>query len=230
MDTLPREFYTRHAQRYAQVSHEFIQSVYTNVSHRALTDDYAIMRGLRELVPPRAKGLDAGCGAGARDVFFYDRDGYDIVGIDVVEENIRYSKELHREIADRVWVADVSEPLGFPDACFDFVLCNSVIQHMPPRKVMDVTLSEFARVLKPGGILQLIHKVGSGVATVFDSDYGVERAFELYSPNDIASRLATLGLELVREEGGKLGGLIYFTDTKPVDHCLLYARKVALQP
>jgi SAM-dependent methyltransferase len=226
INTLPKDFYSRHARRYAQVSHEFIQSVYTNVSHPGLTGDLALMARLKELVPSGARGLDAGCGAGARDVYFYRRDGYDMIGIDVVEENIALARTLHPEIADSVAVADLAEPLVYPDASFDFVICNAVIQHIPPERVLGFTLPEFARVLRVGGVLQLMHKVGSGSMTIFDRDYGVERSFRLYEPEELVARLASLGLDMVPQAEGGLGGLMYFTDPKPVDHCVFHARKV----
>ena len=63
-------FYRRHAERYAEVSHNFIQSVYTVASHPMLGGDRDLMDRILELVPTGSRGLDAGCGAGARDVFF----------------------------------------------------------------------------------------------------------------------------------------------------------------
>ena len=87
MSTAPdysESFYRRHAQRYAEVSHNFIQSVYTDASHPNLGGDRDLMDRILELVPPGSRGLDAGCGAGARDVYFYWQRGYDIYGMDAV--------------------------------------------------------------------------------------------------------------------------------------------------
>ena len=225
LENLSKDFYSAHAQRYAQVAQEFIQGVYTNSSHPGLTSDLDLMVRLKELIPPGGRGLDAGCGAGARDVLYYWRDGYDIVGVDVVEENIQVAKELHPEIADRVSVADLSRPLDYPDASFDFVMCNAVIQHIDPATAMEVTLPELARLLKPGGVLQLMFKVGAGIKAVYDRDYDTKRTFQLYQPEEILSLLGGQGLELIPPDGEKLGGVIRFTDPKPVDHCVFYARK-----
>ena len=226
VENLSEEFYRAHAQRYAQIAHEFIQSVYTNTSQPALTSDLDLMTRLKELIPAGGRGLDAGCGAGARDVVYYWRDGYDIVGVDAVEENIRVARELHPEIADRVSVADLSRPLDYPDTRFDFILCNAVIQHMGPETVMGVTLPELARVLKMGGVLQLMFKVGTGIKGVYDRDYDTQRTFQLYEPEEVITLLGSQGLQVVPPDGDKLGGVIYFTDTKPVEHCVFYARKV----
>ena len=52
-----------------------------------------------------------GCGAGARDVYLLHTWGYDVYGIDAVEDNISLGKGLHPQIADRLRVADMREPL-----------------------------------------------------------------------------------------------------------------------
>ena len=221
------EFYRHHAERYSDVSHQLIQSVYLRSSHPALKGDLDLLKRLRELAPGR-KGLDAGCGAGARDVYYLWRDGYDMYGIDAVPENIDKAGELHPEIADRVSVADLRDPLGFPEESFDFVICSAVIQHIAPEQVVGVTLPELARVLRPGGILQIMFKNGRGVTTVYDRDYGVERSFQLYDENEVLGVLRSHGLELVEaDDPAILGGIMYFTDPKPVDHCVCYLRKAA---
>ena len=61
--------------------------------------------------------------------------GYDVYGVDSIDENVEEARRLHPEIAQRVSVADLRKPLGHPDASFDFVLCNAVIQHIAPDTV-----------------------------------------------------------------------------------------------
>ena len=199
-------FYRRHAQRYAEVSHNFIQSVYSDVSHPGLQGDTDLMDRLQELVPPGSRGLDAGCGAGARDVFFYWQRGYDIYGVDAVDENIMEARKLHPEIASRVSVADLREPLSYPDASFDFVLCNAVIQHIEPAIALGTTLPEFARVLRAGGVLQLMFKYGNGAATVYDRDYGAERTFQLYDVDDVLGILEGRDLRVIPTRRSETGG------------------------
>ena len=222
------EFYRHHAERYLEVAHQFLQSVYIKSSHPALKGDLDLLERLKELTPGR-KGLDAGCGAGARDVYDLWNSGYDIYGVDAVEENIQKAKELHPEIADRVSVADLRYPLDFPDESFDFVICDAVIQHIAPEQAFEVTLREQARVLRPGGVLQLMFKNGRGVTTVYDRDYDVERSFQLYDEQEVLGVLESYGLELVEvKDSNLLGGIMYFTDPKPVDHCVFFARKLTV--
>ena len=104
-------FYRRHAQRYGEVSHNFIQSVYSDVSHPGLNGDTELMDRLQELVPPGCRGPDADCGAGARDVFFYWQRGYDICRVYGVNENIVEARRLHPEIASSDHLVLNLEPL-----------------------------------------------------------------------------------------------------------------------
>ena len=55
-------FYRSHAQRYAEVSHGFVQSIYLKASHPGLKGDTDLMDRLQELFLAGARGLDAGVG------------------------------------------------------------------------------------------------------------------------------------------------------------------------
>ena len=161
-----------------QVAQEFRQSVYVKSSHPKLKHDWDLWDRLFELAPGM-RGLDAGCGAGARDVLHAWSLGYDVTGVDSIEENIQAARDLHPEIADRVLVADLERPLPFPDETFDFVACNAVIQHIAPEIGYATVLPELVRILRDGGALQIMFKNGNGVVTVFDRDYGTEHSFQL---------------------------------------------------
>lgn len=219
------DFYRRQARRYAEVAHEYGQSVYLDASVPGLTDDLVLLARAMELAPGLSC-LDAGCGAGARDIFTLWANGWDAYGIDAVAENIQVAREWHPGIADRVSVADLCVPLPFGDERFDLVLCNAVLQHIPHEQGLAVTLPELVRVLRPGGILQLMFKQGRGTLTVFDPDYHEKRTFLLYDEQEVLSILASLGMDLVDvDENTGLGGRMYFTDTKGASHFACHARK-----
>lgn len=222
------DFYREHARRYSQLSHEYTHSVYTAASHPALGGDLDLLERVVQLAPGK-RGLDAGCGAGARDVHLLHTWGYDVHGIDAVADNINLGRELHPEIAGRLRVADLREPLAFDAGSFDLVLCNAVIQHLPPDTTETTTVPELARVLAPGGVLQLMFKAGSGVATVSDRAYGsegVDRSFQLYEEHRLLGVLEDCGCSLVEAgDDEDLGGLMYFDDPKPMRHCVFWVRK-----
>ena len=135
------KFYARYASRYAEVSHQLLQSIFIESSHPKLTSDLDLINHLKTLVPGK-RGLDAGCGAGARDVYNLWSDGYDIFGVDAVKENIDTAIRLHPQIKDRLSISDLRQELPFPAYYFDFVLCNAVIRHIKPEIVKKVTLPE----------------------------------------------------------------------------------------
>ena len=66
-------------------------------SHPSLRGDIDLLERLLDLSPGR-KGLDAGCGAGARDVLSSVGLGFDVQGIDVVSENIEEARSEHPEM------------------------------------------------------------------------------------------------------------------------------------
>lgn len=208
------EFYRRQARRYAYVTGNYLQSAAIKSSHSQLTGDWDLVERLMQLAPG-PKGLDAGCGAGARNMRRFLARGYDITGVDAVDEVIRVTGEMYPGLMERLLTADLRQRLPAADGAFDFALCVSVLQHIEPQVVYQVTLPELARVLRPGGVLLLAFKKGSGTISVFDRHYGEERQFLLHDEKEILGRLVTCGMELVDGDGrssGELGGLMYCCD------------------
>ena len=217
------EFYRERAPEYAA-----LRQVFANRSHPQFREDRDLYRRLAELAAP-GPGLDAGCGPGALEMTYLAQLGFEMYGLDAVAENIQVARSLRPEFADRLRVADIQEPLPFGDSSFEVVLCNAVIQHIPRDRVFAIVLPEFARMLRPGGVLQLMFKPGRGVETAFDRAYGSEgvaRSFVLYDEGELLEALAALNLRLI-EEGteSQMGGLLYFDDNKPMRHCVFWARK-----
>jgi SAM-dependent methyltransferase len=226
VDTSP-EFYRLNAERYATNQVDLVQRVWSNTSHPLLEGNHSLVDALVKMAPgPR--GLDAGCGAGAIDVADLVARGLDVVGLDAIEENVEAALRLHPSLRGRVQVADLSEPLDFPDAGFDFVMCNAVIQHLSHDQVFQTTIPEFARVLRPGGILQLVFKCGDGTVTLRDPDYDVVRSFQLHEVPGVVDALKAQGMALVLAENQhSLGGLMYYTNNNDLEHCAIWARKLA---
>lgn len=221
-------FYASYARQYAEVAHEYRQSVYIDSSHPRLKGDLDLQARLKELMP-KGRGLDAGCGSGARDVYAFWSEGYDMWGIDSVEENIQTAREWHPEIKDWVFVHDLRKTLPFKDGHFDFVMCNAVIQHIDPQIVHTVTIPELVRVIRPGGILQLMFKCGSGTETLYDKDYDTWRCFQLFEAEEILNRLGACGMELIEGDKDRLGGVMWFVDPKNSRHSVMLTRKKDLK-
>ena len=103
---------------------------------------------------PTARVLDVACGSGGPTLRLTRLAGCHVVGIDIQAEGVAAA----RAEAERVGLTahatfeqhDASQPLPFPDASFDAVLCIDAINHLPDRLAV---LREWRRVLKPGGRL-----------------------------------------------------------------------------
>jgi SAM-dependent methyltransferase len=215
-------WYARNAARYAQVAEDLTQSVFVESTHPAITQEFDLFDRTLALAPGH-RGLDLGCGAGARDVARLTRQGCEVDGLDGVAENIAEALARHPHLAGRLRVADLRAPLPYPDGSFDFAVCDSVVQHLAPEDVRHL-LAEAARVLRPGGVLQLLFKVGSGELTITDPQYGDERRFTLHEPEQVEGWLEEAGIALVQEgKDGAPGGVVACMDHRRIPLAALWA-------
>jgi phosphatidylethanolamine/phosphatidyl-N-methylethanolamine N-methyltransferase len=84
-----------------------------------------------------------------------------LCGVDISEPMLRRAQERVAEYGlsnvEGLWVMD-AEHLSFPDESFDAVVAQYVVTTVPNP---EATLDEFARVLKPGGEIVLVSRVGA---------------------------------------------------------------------
>jgi len=146
-------------------------------------------------VRPGHRVLDVASGRGAVLFPAAERAGPagEAVGIDLAEEMVRAvnAEAERRGIKARVRVGDAESP-DFPDAFFDRVLCGFGIMFFPDQ---GRALSEFRRVLKPGGILAVstwrIDQNWEIGAVLDDTGLGQPRQPGWISEPDALSRLLT---------------------------------------
>ncbi|MBV7703092.1 class I SAM-dependent methyltransferase [Nocardia nova] len=92
--------------------------------------------------------LDAGCGSGLLFAALRDR-GAVVTGIDASARMLEQARQHLGADAD-VRVADLADPLPFPDDAFDDVVASLVLHYL---RDWGPTLAELRRVLVPGGRL-----------------------------------------------------------------------------
>jgi SAM-dependent methyltransferase len=104
-------------------------------------------RNIDRLVGGRGgRFLDLGCNDGVETVRFAEAAKADsIVGVEIVDERA----ELARGRGVEVVAADLNAALPFPDASFDVIVSNQVIEHLNDT---DLFVSELRRLLRPGGV------------------------------------------------------------------------------
>ena len=115
-------------------------------------------RGMREILfrlldPLARRGdrvLEAGCGTGYLSKLLADRYAWRMTPLDLSAEGLGFARGYG---LDRLVQGDITA-LPFQDSSFDALLSMDVIVHLE-RGQEHGPLKEFARVLKPGGLLAL---------------------------------------------------------------------------
>lgn len=116
------------------------------------------------LLPKNATILDAGCGPG-RDCEYFVKQELKIVGVDLSDKLLDIAKQ-------RVPKASFSKQdlraLIFPPNSFDGIWACASLLHLHRAEVPQV-LENFFHLLKPGGVLFVMVKEGTGEADVKES-------------------------------------------------------------
>jgi ubiquinone/menaquinone biosynthesis C-methylase UbiE len=167
--------------------------------------------------------LDAGCGSGTLARHLVEA-GARVLGVDAAEEMITLARELSsRNVATPqlrfAHIATIAH-LPLPDQSLDGILCSSVLEYVPDP---SACLTEFARVLRPGGLL--VVSVANRNSLVRKAQVATHRlgrvlgrrwcAFLDYSHNDY--RAATFRL-LLKKHGFVTSKIIPFGS--PIPHWL----------
>src|SRR3954452_24881815 len=111
-----------------------------------------VLRLAESLGLPAARGdaLDFGCGAGRLSQALADSFGQ-VVGVDIAASMLETARRYNTHDNCRFVLNDRPDLSLFGDASFDFVYTTIVLQHIPPALALGY-VSEFARVLRPGGL------------------------------------------------------------------------------
>ena len=98
--------------------------------------------------------LDAGCGSGLVIAKILEENRgreISITGLDSNRTMIRHAHRKCRHFPNvKLQVADLNKSLEFPDSTFDKVICSNTLYALDEPQAV---ISEFHRVLKPGGAL-----------------------------------------------------------------------------
>lgn len=99
--------------------------------------------------------LDVGCGTG-RHALRFAAAGADVTAIDFSEEMLRKAQAKPEAVGVQFVVHDLAEPLPFPTASFDRVVCGLVVDHIAD---LAGLFAELRRVCAAGGrvIVSVMH-------------------------------------------------------------------------
>lgn len=139
------------------------------------------------------KILDAGCGPG-RDSRIFAKSGYDVYGIDLSDSFLKIAITNSPEAK---FISMNILKLEFENDFFDGIWCCAVLSHFK-REDMLKALSEYYRVLKPGGILFIAVKEGSCEGIVLEEEFhSYPRFISRFSEQEIRSYLEESKFHLI---------------------------------
>ena len=147
----------------------------------------------------RMRVLDAGCGTGLLLTQFGRFAGPDgtLVGLDLAPEALEFCR---RRDSLRL-VRSSLTPLPFGPCSFDLITCADVLQHLEGQEDQEA-FREFARILRPGGLLFVRVAAGTGNPTL---------SHRYYRPDQIARQATEAGLGV--EKASYINRLSFFAQS-----------------
>jgi tellurite methyltransferase len=119
-------------------------------------DIYLFDQLLRGRIPSGGAVFDAGCGQG-RNLVFFLRAGYDVLGVDPDPEAIRAVRALAQTLAPRLpasnFRAEPVEANSFPERSAGFVISSAVLHFARDEAHFRAMLGGTWRLVRLGGVL-----------------------------------------------------------------------------
>lgn len=146
-----------------------------------------------KLLPERARILDVGC-AGGRDSKLLSDLGFEVIGIDLVDEFLSEAKNL---VPEGEFIKMDVEELNFSANTFDAIWAGAVLLHVRKSKLPKL-LKNLHNILRPKGKLFVGLKEGRGEMHVKDQfSPKHSRFFAFYSESEIKKILASAGFKVL---------------------------------
>ncbi len=146
--------------------------------------------GFLSYLPKDPRVLDAGCGGGtATAVMSYS--GAQVTAVDISRKLISEARKQYFNLDFKV---GNFLDLRFPDESFDGVWSHASLVHLESIGEIQKAISEFHRVLRPGGVIHILVKSQTGTEKVVTN---AGRTFHLYTPQEVDSLLTQTGFSII---------------------------------
>jgi SAM-dependent methyltransferase len=135
--------------------------------------------------------LDLGCDDGAWTMqLAAQANTANVSGVEIVPERAAAAEQRGVHVIR----SDLAQRLPFPDASFDLLHANQVIEHVPD---VDLFVSEIVRVLRPGGRAVLSSENGSSWVNIGAAILG----WQIFSLTNVSARRGGIGNPLALHRG-----------------------------
>jgi len=180
------------ADLYDGVVDQYVQEFFSDLTDAPWLDRFA------EIVVPGGRILDVGCGPGNFASYLVGK-GFAVDGIDISAGMIGAAKKL---VPRGAFTVMNCSDLTFEDNSFDGILVAYSLLHLTKDDARK-SLLEFSRTLKPGGMLCLLLKEGTGEHQLPASLAPGRTCFvQLWSQGEMTKLLTPMGFDVVQEDSG----------------------------
>jgi SAM-dependent methyltransferase len=135
--------------------------------------------------------LDAGCGTGYLLDYLRRYTEREVVGFDYSAFALQFCQERGAKL---LALADAVRP-PFESGRFDLIICIDTIQHLSPKGADQTTIEEFARMLRPNGLVYIRTNSALGHAKLEGADPDLYRR---YLRRDLIAQMEAAGLHVER--------------------------------
>lgn len=158
-----REYWSGRAAGYSEVNQTELATSQKKKWSLFLREE--ISRCFPDTPPAQLHVLEAGTGPGFFAILLCEA-GYDVTAVDLTPAMLAEAKKNAGPLAGRIRFLEMNaEAPTFPDSCFDVVVSRNLTWNLPHP---DRAYSEWARVLKPDGLL--LNFDANWYAYLFDDD------------------------------------------------------------
>jgi ubiquinone/menaquinone biosynthesis C-methylase UbiE len=156
-----------------------------------------------EHLNPGGKILDVGC-AGGRESKVLTEKGFNVVGIDLVDE---FLDEAKKNAPKAEFIKMDLLNIDFPKESFDGIWASAVLLHIKKEDIPNI-LKKFYEILKPEGKLFVAVKFGEGYTYTTDKLSKENRLMVLYTQEEMDRLVQEAGFnflsnELVPDDAGR---------------------------
>lgn len=132
-----------------EVSSETVATTYNKIAKEFKNSRHYNWKWITQFISninvDNASIIDIGCGGG-RNIKAYQNDKLNIVGLDNCSEFIKICRNEGLDVV----LSDMTN-IPHPDENFDYILSIASFHHLTNRQERIKALTEFRRILKPGG-------------------------------------------------------------------------------
>lgn len=177
---------------------ETVKAGYNKIAERYLAErdrdaeNVQLIHDFIELLAPKSKVLDAGCGAGV-PIAKMLADKFDLIGVDFSKAQIELAK---KNVPNAHFFCQDMTELDFPDETLDGICSYYAIIHIP-REEHYALFVNFHRMLRAGGVALLCLGAENLVDDI-DEDYlGTRMYWSHYDTNTYMKMLKESGFKII---------------------------------